>query len=69
MKFFCKHEWETVSEKTLPSAFQQMGATMLSKINNAHAWVFNITHILVMKCSKCGKLKKFETISEKGWSG
>lgn len=57
---FCKHDWETISEVTLPSAFEQM-AGKLSSLKGWDTSMFVKKHVLVIKCKKCGKLHKFES--------
>lgn len=58
--FFCKHSWEVVVDKEFPSAFEQMiKATQkqLESLKNADEWFFDRKYLLVMKCTKCGKVK------------
>ena len=60
MSWFCIHEWEKVSEVTLPSAFEQMAAH--TRVDNIEASVsyFKKKHILVVTCKQCGALRRFE---------
>jgi len=59
---FCKHNWEKISEVTLPSAFEQMSATHVVEHIKGFD-VFVKTHILVLYCKTCGRLDKTITKS------
>jgi hypothetical protein len=59
---FCKHEWETILEKELPSDLENA----IEAFNKAGMSIGNVknidtsrTHIHVVQCKKCGKLKRF----------
>jgi len=53
---FCKHEWNTVAEQVLQSAFEQMGA--VTEVKRVCSWVFEKKHIVILNCNKCGKIKE-----------
>jgi Fe2+ or Zn2+ uptake regulation protein len=63
---FCKHDWEIiVNEKTKSAVevLQGLGMDVASKATGSHA-VCRLTkyaQIHILKCKKCGRLKKFET--------
>lgn len=62
MKLFCKHEWKVLCEK-----FIESDAERLIRLN----WIaecfsprsVKATHVVICSCNKCGKIKKFTTIS------
>lgn len=56
----CKHNWEKVSEATLPSAWELSDGRITGP---AHPWVFTKKHVLVAQCVDCGAIKKFETVN------
>ena len=56
----CSHSWVTVKDVVLPSAFEQIaksGGTV--KINNSQPIYFRKKHILIVKCSACGKIEEY----------
>ena len=55
---FCKHVWKTLSEVTLPSAFEQ--AKPIVDGSKLPYWAVEKTHLLVVACEKCGELKSFK---------
>ena len=64
---FCKHEWEKVSETTLPSALEQGITTGIvpnmypahgEEATNQLRIFYQKQYVLVLKCKKCGKLDK-----------
>ena len=55
---FCKHDWVKISENTLPSANDQMLDEQKRNATTIPLMFFQRTYILVLKCSKCGKLDK-----------
>ena len=58
---FCKHEWEVVSDRTLPSPLEvltDIGASYKSGGDIPIAF-FEVVHICLMYCRKCGKTKQF----------
>jgi len=66
MSWFCKHQWEKVSDQVLPSAWEQyaqVNAGSINKMGKASipVWMFQKSHILVLKCTLCGKLDKTVT--------
>ena len=56
----CKHEWKIISEQILPSAWEQLMASRAARHNESElpAWVFNKKLVIILECSKCGKLDK-----------
>ena len=50
-----KHEWEKVSEVTIPSFFERYDGA--GRIPTAGNWMFERKHVVVMEC-KCGKIKR-----------
>lgn len=56
---FCKHSWKKDHEFTGKSAMQQMADAGLRHIKNVHSEYFEIPHLVVYKCEKCGKLKDY----------
>lgn len=51
--FFCKHEWEKISEVTLPSAYEQ-APNIVESLRSVGPWLFQKTHTLTLACKKCG---------------
>ncbi len=56
MNFFCKHQWEVKSKEILASACEQMNLREAGK-SSLPAWVFKKKLVMVLACTKCGKLK------------
>lgn len=63
----CRHEWEKVTEKTLPSTIEQVSALncdadkkdLLEKILREKFFDWhNSKYLIILKCKKCGKLDK-----------
>ena len=50
-----KHDWEKVSEATIPSFFERFDGA--ARIPNAGNWMYERKHVVTMEC-KCGKIKK-----------
>jgi len=61
MALFCKHQWEKVSETTLPSAQEQTAASMMKPEYLQPEWFYQKTHIVIMQCKNCGKIDKTVT--------
>ena len=63
MKLFCKHNWEVLSETTTESIQEQNirlgGVAYETEWDNVLQKLHEKKHILVVKCTKCGKLKRF----------
>lgn len=59
---FCKHEWKLESSNKIESALSEsVRAGRGISIRQLHPFTFNVKLIEVFSCTKCGKLKKFET--------
>lgn len=54
--FHCKHNWIVITDKVLPSAFEQLKNYKVDTVNNMS--IFIKTSITILQCSKCGKLDK-----------
>lgn len=52
----CNHVWFKVTEKTLESAYEQMGDELEDFAG--YRWAFVKTYICILKCIHCGKLDK-----------
>lgn len=57
---FCDHKWETVTEQFLPSVVERFVNMGMHKFSVTFDDYLS-THILVIKCIHCGKIKKFVT--------
>ena len=58
--FFCKHDWDKISEVTLPGE----GEIIHSNGLTPNTWnSFKGKYVLVLACKKCGKVHK---VIEKG---
>ena len=57
MSLFCKHEWEKVSETTLPCALDNLKALGMES-ETYYTSQLRKKYILVLGCKKCGKLDK-----------
>jgi len=49
---FCKHEWRTMKDEVL----QRTNA--VKKMSNVPEDFFIRTHVIILVCEKCGKVKK-----------
>jgi len=61
----CRHEWKVLSEKTMG------GLDGVSKVQSDGCLgqcllesLAKTTHVVVVSCGKCGKLKRFVTVHE-----
>ncbi len=50
-----KHEWEKVSEATIPSFFERFDG--VGRVANIGNWFYERKHVVIMEC-KCGKIKR-----------
>jgi len=57
----CKHQWETVVNKELPSAIELLGGFKTGGGVSMPMWVFEKRSIVILKCILCGKLDKTES--------
>ena len=57
---FCRHEWELVDKEILPAAMEL--ARPGYKIEGGMG-LFRKKYILILKCKKCPKLKKFVEVN------
>jgi hypothetical protein len=55
---FCKRTWEIKKEVVTPSAWEQMKLTNVREMEFAH-WMFQKTIVVIMVCTKCGKVHTF----------
>jgi hypothetical protein len=58
---FCRHNWKKESDVVLPSAYEQMQGSFPnfeSRNRSIPYWSFIKTHVLVLSCTKCGKIYK-----------
>ena len=55
---FCKHKWETLSEKTTKSQVEHARECGLI-LTKGGGDVLERKYIQVVTCTKCGKLKRF----------
>ena len=56
MNIFCKHNWKILSEQLIESPAK---ATGMSTCKNADISIFMSTHIQIVTCDKCGKIKRY----------
>lgn len=54
----CKHDWEVVIDKVLPSGFEQMKDSLAPGNLKVSSNMFCKTSITILKCKLCGKLDK-----------
>ena len=54
----CMHDWKLVSEKILPSAYEQIRDDGLTSMDSKSILVFQKAVVIIICCSKCGKLDK-----------
>ena len=54
----CIHEWKVVSKEILPSAYEQMKDDTLTSMESKSILVFQKSVVIIVGCSKCGKLDK-----------
>ena len=54
----CKHDWEVIVDKLLPSAYEQSKEKVraVSVLDTRN--IFNKTSITILRCKKCGALDK-----------
>jgi len=52
---FCKHNFELLYEKEIPSIYDNMKAVGAST-QTGRIMMFSRTYLIVFKCTKCGKL-------------
>ncbi len=57
LKFFCKHEWKTISELTILSQADMLHD--MGKVPNTHT-SFIRKYITDYTCNKCGAIKRFK---------
>ncbi len=51
----CKHQWETITDKVIPNSFMERKIASAKGLSTEDILD---THILVQKCTKCGKMDK-----------
>lgn len=54
----CKHMWEKLEDKTVPSPMTEHVRLGLWAAADVPAWAYYTTTIIILVCSKCGKLDK-----------
>lgn len=58
MSIFCKHKWQLVSENTTKSKAEHIEENgIVGKFSGGE--LLNRRFIQLLKCDKCGKLKRF----------
>ena len=55
----CQHNWEKITETTLPSGYEQMQKGNIGFDRIRGMSLFQKKYIVVLSCNKCGELKKF----------
>jgi len=64
-RLFCSHKWEKVSEKTLPSAYEQVieSGQVIKNMRGASSAseIFGKVHVVILKCDRCGSVKTVRT--------
>jgi hypothetical protein len=55
---FCKHDWKVLSEITTKSKIEHALA-IGANVTRGNGFALERKHILVIKCTKCGKLKRY----------
>jgi hypothetical protein len=59
---FCKHEWEKMSDTIIRAMPEEM-LENIAEINGNGSGVFDVKHIVILACKKCGKIyKSVETL-------
>lgn len=59
MGLFCKHNWEILVNETMKSPIEQLSAASVNSRGCAiPSWMFEQKIVVILKCSKCGKLNK-----------
>lgn len=58
---FCKHEWEILKERFIESNLERLHKRGIRGRFQHTVMDIQATHIVIATCSKCGKIKKFET--------
>ncbi len=58
IRLFCRHEWKEISNYIFPSAWEQFFSRETDKVTNIPPWIFVKKLIIILACSKCGKLDK-----------
>lgn len=62
MDMFCKHVWEKIVDRESPSPFEEMGGKeRIRNLRSAPPWLFEKKYLIVLACTKCGKVKKIES--------
>lgn len=67
MSFFCKHDWKVLSETTTTSLFEASIKVVresagVSSLRLPHQLCEgNRKHIVILTCTKCGKVKRLVT--------
>jgi len=54
----CKHDWEVVVDKVLPSGVEEAQKHGIIRMKSAPGDFFRKTSITILKCKLCGKLDK-----------
>lgn len=56
---FCRHDWEVKDKTVLPSAGEQLGEDLITKLGSAKLplWVFTQKVVITLACKKCGSLR------------
>ena len=60
IKLFCRHEWDIVSEGFFKSNVERLSEKGLTRFQYLQTDLQG-THIAIVKCDKCGTVKKFVT--------
>jgi hypothetical protein len=62
----CTHQWEKLSETILPSGYEQMSQGDFTFDRMSGVALFKKKFILVLACSKCGKIKVIAEVNPGG---
>ena len=55
MRWFCRHDWKTLSHTVFPSAYEQARANGDRPGGEVLACFFEKKSVTLVACSKCGK--------------
>jgi hypothetical protein len=53
---FCRHDWEVKVDRETPSPFD-LTRDEIKSMSSAPPWFFERERLVVMACTKCGKVK------------
>lgn len=60
-RFFCKHDWQVVADKTQDSTWEKIVATGMWPEVFRPSW-FEKGGVVIVSCKKCGRIKSYKYV-------